>query len=185
LSDTERELFEEHFFDCPTCGADIKAAELVLSELEGRRAEEVAPVRVPWTQVLLDRLRPIQWVPAMAGLAMAGWFGGQNWQMRTAPAFVAQAGVVVKPAAKSAGGPVVAIPRGAARFTVVLDLPEALPEVHLEFRDRQGALKDSVRAANPGDRVSVVLSSANYSDGPYEVVVPGSGLRYNLQIQRN
>jgi hypothetical protein len=74
LSPTQREEYEEHYFDCAECAVDIKALttfadttrEVLRREREMQRAAELAPARGSW----LRWLQPVVAVPAMAALLL-------------------------------------------------------------------------------------------------------------------
>jgi hypothetical protein len=76
LSTTQRDEFEEHFFECPLCAADLRATHAFL---EAARAELAKPVatpqskpaapRVPWWKDLLPRFPVL--VPAALAASLA------------------------------------------------------------------------------------------------------------------
>ena len=74
LSADLRDEFEEHYFDCAECAADVKylatfvtASRLILQE--SPQAKAVAPAKSPETAGWFAWLRPIIAVPALAALA--------------------------------------------------------------------------------------------------------------------
>src|SRR5712692_5525570 len=74
LSRVQREEYEEHYFDCPECALELKAAaafvdtsrEVFKADKEGAAEREAAPVRGGW----FGWLRPIMAVPAFAALLL-------------------------------------------------------------------------------------------------------------------
>ncbi len=75
LSAVQREEYEEHYFDCPECAIDLKAAvafvdttrEVLRQEKASSSAKDPVPARGGW----FSWLRPIIAVPAFAALLLA------------------------------------------------------------------------------------------------------------------
>jgi hypothetical protein len=65
MSEDEQGIFEEHYFDCPVCAADVTAGTRMMIAGKGVAAEDpqtwnVVPVRVHW----------FQWFPAAAAASL-------------------------------------------------------------------------------------------------------------------
>lgn len=61
-----REAFEEHFFDCPACAADVLAATVFMDEASRQFEEHPAPIASPRAARVLPFLRPVLLIPALA-----------------------------------------------------------------------------------------------------------------------
>jgi len=79
LDSAAREEFEEHYFNCPQCAADVQAAASLIEEIENGALREPQPEPVPMPRPLqrwLAWLRPAVLVPVMA--TMLAVIGYQN-----------------------------------------------------------------------------------------------------------
>ncbi|HTX75193.1 MAG TPA: zf-HC2 domain-containing protein [Terracidiphilus sp.] len=78
LEDAHAQAFEEHYFDCPVCLAQVQAMQAVTAELRRN------PLSVPAKKVLAW---PVPWraLAAAAALLAAVWLG-YRWEFATPPA---------------------------------------------------------------------------------------------------
>jgi hypothetical protein len=198
LTPEAREAFEEHFFDCPDCALDLRAAAAFIDEAKVQLPSLVtaAPARSatipikhrvkrdPW----FSWLRPAFAVPAFAALLAV--IGYQN--LVTMPALRSEA----DQPRLLAFAPIHGATRGGAAVTVTADrrhgvsLPiDLTPQpgnpsfgsYSFDLIDAQGKTvwSGSIAAPAPGDsgrqRVSLALSGAMLHNGVYTVAVFGLG----------
>jgi Putative zinc-finger len=83
LSAAEADAFEEHYFDCLTCAADVRVG---MSLMEGGRRlvreEAVAPAPAPVVEIETRRRRGVRWIPAAAAAAVIALLGNVGVLMR-------------------------------------------------------------------------------------------------------
>jgi len=75
MTPQERDAFEEHYFGCPACTADVRDAMTIAAAL---RAEQ----RLPSNVVPMHRVSRAPWLAAAAMLAIAAVLGYQNVMLR-------------------------------------------------------------------------------------------------------
>lgn len=66
-----RDEFEEHYFSCGTCAAELKTAVAFASSVRQAFAQGFVPAPAWWTRIL----RPVVAVPVLASLLLAGGIG--------------------------------------------------------------------------------------------------------------
>src|SRR4051812_31648442 len=135
MSELERHQFEEHYFSCAECAADVRDGELMRGAAARavgapRGAATTVATHEPRTNVLpwRQRLRPAALVPFAAAAAFALMVGYQSMFVipRLQDGFAAQAvvPVVLRPAVRGSE-PVVRLGRDAAFASLEPDLTAA------------------------------------------------------------
>jgi hypothetical protein len=191
LPDELRDAFEDHFFECAECAADVRAAAIfadtsreIFAE-ENERVPEPSPVPSWWT-----RLRPLIAVPVLAGLLVAVYVGYRNLGPASHPGEVTVAAQLataanIQDAVKLSGGErrgaavaqVVRVRRGAA-FTLDFDFVPSSSSGSREFDSYLGKLQDAA-----GHVVLAVTLAGNLVNREVHVAVPANVVspgRYTL-----
>jgi len=186
LSGTERELFEEHFFNCAACASEIKAAEVLLRNLSPAHASAAVrnpqPSRWAW---LSGWMRPVQWAPVAASLAVSGWLGVSNHQLRNAPMAWMTTPALDAPS-RGAEGLTLVVPREAPFFTVSLDDPDPAESAVIDVAAADGRVIERATVSIRERKThSLVLASAKYPDGRYTIRRGGAGVLAQFELKRN
>ena len=198
LSPELRDAFEEHFFECPECAMDVRAAAVFLDEAKEQLPELTGPFSAPAgeRQRIVTAVKPEKKTPWWAGLlrpALAGpvfaaliaVVGYQNIvtlpglrmaasEMQLAPTVYLHTGT------RGAEAPVMVDAKQGIVLTV--DRPQAAGFTALEFSLSDGAGKlvaqGSVPAedANAGQvdgTLSLAIPGARVTDGAYTLAISG------------
>jgi hypothetical protein len=182
-----REEFEEHFFDCQECAADLRATEAFLDS--AREEFEAAPVAKPLPQAQKKSpfaflWRPAFIVPAFALLLLV--IAYQNTVVY--PKFIAEIAQLKTPeilpsismaGANSRGGelPSVTVPSGQT-FLLLVDIPtqDQFSSYTCSLESPSGAiaftLQVSVQQAK--DTVSIGVPAGDRNPGTYTLIVRGN-----------
>jgi hypothetical protein len=184
LAGTEREAFEEHFFDCEDCAADVKATAVLVDNV--REFLRVAPDR----KVAASRETPgflNWWRPAYSFAAIALLLftvGFQNFvqipQLRHESLTKAEAlpsfSLVAAGSRSAQGALEIAIPADTP-FGLYIDIPgdPNFTRYSADILTESGALKFSVpvSAEQARDTVQLLIPGALLSPGPYNLVIRG------------
>jgi hypothetical protein len=195
LSPELRDAFEEHFFDCPECAMDLRAAaafvdeaRVQLPELSGplsvpsassvSRGPQTAAKKEPWWSALW---RPVFATPVFATLLLI--VGYQN--LVTYPALrLAANEAVLSPtvylhAGTRAGGHTAIEVDRKQGIALVVDRPPQQDYTSYLFQlyDPQGKLALSLSASNDGQpadgTLSLAIPGAGLSDGAYTLAISG------------
>lgn len=199
LSPELRDAFEEHFFDCPECALDLRAAAAFVEEAKvqlpgltqmptakpAAKAARPAAVKKPWYGIFETMfLRPAFAAPAFAALlAVVGY---QN--LVTYPALRAEASqpylaptVFLHSGSRAAGTPTVVEVDRRQGAALLVDPPQQKGYALFlyELRDAQGTLADSLTVpaeeAGAESTMSFGIRSAGLRNGAYTLVVFGQG----------
>jgi hypothetical protein len=186
LPEDLREAYEEHFFDCAECAADIHAATLFASTSRDIFAEDqnhpaLAQDKSPGS--LWSRwLRPAFAAPLFAAVALALLAGYQN--LVTIPQLQANSAASVQvlrsfslAGADSRGSAVrVAIRRGES-FALTFDIPpgHVFAQYLCQLRDSSGrALRQvSISAEQANKSVELLLPAGMMLPGTYSIAIAG------------
>jgi hypothetical protein len=196
LSTSEREAFEEHYFGCPECAADVESAMALIANSRAVFREEpalgrsISPAGRPgWVSTwkdFLSGLRPRLALVAtsLASIVLGGLCLYQTLisipQLKEA-AYAANAAFVLPAfalAGRSRGDETtISISREARSFSVSFDIdPQAgYPEYRCSLRDSAGAVRFPLRTPAPagGQPVTISLPTRELQPGRYELVVDG------------
>jgi hypothetical protein len=198
LTPEAREAFEEHFFDCPDCALDLRAAAAFMDEAKVQLPAMIASApKQPSTGAVKPRAKRDQWfswlrpafaVPAFAALLLL--VGYQN--LVTMPALRSEA----DQPRLFAWTPLHGATRGGARTTITvdrkhgIDLPidltpqpdnPSFASYSFDLLDVQGKTvwTGSIAAPAAGEsgaeRISLEIPAAMLRNGAYTVAVSGVG----------
>jgi hypothetical protein len=183
LDDREKDEFEEHFFDCPECALDVRAASAFVEQSKTVLAEKPekadVPVHTPPQAGWLAWLRPAFAVPVFALLLMV--IGYQNLvtypQLKEAvnrPQVLPWRSINI--GTRGANTPVIAVPRGGS-FLLFVNIP---PDSHYsgyiaDLYNPEGTLEWSltIPATAAQDQYPVQVPGANRPAGNYTLAVRG------------
>jgi putative zinc finger protein len=180
LSPELREQFEEHFFDCPECAADVRAGALLLEQTNRIFAGEAAAPRgeVPAVAAAkpgwLAWLRPAFAAPALALLLAIVVY--QNWPTRQNPQVLQAAYVTIG----SRGGsvPTVSASQGQG-FLLRINVPQeqSYTSYFADIYGPEGKIRSSVNlpVSAGNDTYFVQMPGGIYNDGVYYVAIRGVG----------
>ena len=210
LSELESEMrdeFEEHYFDCPDCALDVRAAHQFLEESKLVLAEEAQPVLVratsrpePARQGWFAWLRPAFAAPALALLlAVAGYqnlvtYPGLRSELRRPQVLPA---VSVNVGTWGGGGTPTSIPEGQGLLLFVRIPPDgAYTRYTAELYNPAGKLEGSFTIVPTAgqDQWPVTVPRIDRAAGTYTMSVRGvtaggktkdlGSTSFQLQIQR-
>jgi hypothetical protein len=177
LSPEVREQYEEHFFACSECAADVRAGALFLEQSRAVFAAEAAasrrevPAVVPAKAGWFGWLRPAFAVPAMALLLAV--IAYQNWPSHQNPQVLQAAYVNIG----SRGGSVPAVSaRKGEGFLLRLNVPQqSYASYFADINTPGGKVLWSVRlpVSAGNDTYFVQVPNGNYNDGTYSVALRG------------
>jgi hypothetical protein len=184
LSGTDREAFEEHFFDCEDCAADVKATAILVDNVREalRTAPDLKKTASRETVGFLNWWRPAFSFAAVALLLIT--VGYQNLvqipQLRHESLTKAEAlpsFSLVSAGSRSAEGALeIAIPADRP-FGIYVDIPSdpSFTRYSADILTESGALKFSVpvSAEQTRDTVQLLIPGALLREGPYNLVVRG------------
>ena len=202
----ERELFEEHFFDCEICSMDVRAGAvfaantraLARDEARGRQTEKEAAPRRGWR----GWLQPA-WAPAFAMLLLAvvGYQSlvsiprlNREVASATAPR---QVGVTVL-SGQARGAPAPVEQTGREPLLLVFDLPPepVFEKYDVEILGASGSRVAELAVTAParGGSLHTLIPDGKMEPGKYTVVVRGRGSsgspanaevgRYSFELRR-
>jgi hypothetical protein len=186
LSQSQREAYEEHYFDCPECALDLKAAALFVDSarevLRQEARNEASKVAVPAAGGWFIWLKPIFAVPAFAVLLLA--LGYQNFvsipryknaAMQAAAPRVLPMFSLIAANTRSADSQAFQV-RPGERFGLYLDVPtDAVYSsylLRLEDPSGQSAILSTVSSAQ-AQKTQVVEVNPGSRSGAYQLVVLG------------
>jgi hypothetical protein len=179
-----RDAYEEHFFDCAECAADIKAATIFAETSREIFADEgprgAADMNKEYGSVWSRWLRPAFALPVFAALlAMLGYQnlvtipqlkGGSEASVQVLNSFPLAA-------ANSRGAAVhIAVRRGES-FALTFDIPPGknFPEYLCQLRDASGRVlrQISVTAEQANKSVELFIPAGMMLPGTYSIVIAG------------
>jgi hypothetical protein len=195
LSSSETAAFEEHYFTCPDCAADVESATALVENAKAVFQEEAAPDR--GRLVAQPTRRPSAWGNLLAAFrprfALATGFATVllgaicSYQAlvsipRLKEAAYSANSAFVLPAFALAGRArgdeaTISIPRDTRSFAVYFDLdPQAgYPEYRYVLKDAAGSVRFALRGHAPaaGQPVTVSVPTRELQPGRYDLVVNG------------
>ena len=184
LDPKARDEFEEHYFDCPDCAADVHAGSLFVEQSKAVLAERPAtpgrvPAAVPAKPGLFAWLRPAFAVPLMAMLlAVVGYQNLVTYPQLTrqlnSPHVLQWAPVNV--GTYGSEGPVITTGRGQGFLLFVRIPPDGVYSSYTaDLYNPAGKLEWSVAipASSTQDQWSVQVPGANREAGSYTLAVRG------------
>jgi anti-sigma factor RsiW len=194
LSTSEAEAFEQHYFGCAHCAADLESATALIANAQAVFRQEAAPVRrasarrsrVSAWKTFLAGLRPrfALATTALASIVLGGVCLYQTLVSipRLKQAAFASNTAFVLPAFALAGRArgdetTISIPRDARSFSVSFDIdPQAgYPEYRCYLKDRARSVRFPLRTRAPaaGEPITVSLPARELQPGRYDLVVDG------------
>lgn len=184
LAEPERDAFEEHFFDCEECAADVKATAILVDNvretLRTAPDQKKAPVRE--TAGFLSWWRPAYSFAAIALLLVT--VGYQNLvqipqlhnQALTKAEALPSFSLVVAGSRGAAGAQEVTVPANTP-FGLYVDIPSdpSFTRYSADILTQSGALKFSVpiSAEQTQNTVQLLIPGSLLSEGQYDLVVRG------------
>jgi Putative zinc-finger len=193
LSGSETEEFEQHYFACAECAADVAAGAVLQANARAVFQEDQVEPAVERPAVASGFWRrflaPFQATPAMAAtslatLALALVCSYQLFLLtpqlrREARDAYAAAALPSFPLAGRTRGdaPSISVPRDARFFSVSFDVdPAALyPEYRCDLKDSSGSIRFTVRVPPPppGQPISILFPARELKPGKYDLVLTG------------
>lgn len=184
LAGAEREAFEEHFFDCQDCAADVKTTAILVDNVREslRTSTKKAPSREARTVGFLSWWRPAYSFAAIALLLVT--VGYQNLaqipQLRHQALTNAEAlpsfSLVTAGSRGAAGAPELAVPAHKP-FGLYVDVASdpSFSRYSADILTSSGALKISVpiTSEQTRDTVQLLIPGSLLSDGQYDLVIRG------------
>ncbi|MGB8014041.1 MAG: zf-HC2 domain-containing protein [Terriglobales bacterium] len=183
LDPQQRDEFEEHFFDCPACALDVRAASMFVEQSKTLLAEDTgnAAVSVPASAPVgwFAWLRPGWAVPVMALLlAVIGYqnliVNPQLQDARSRPQLLPWASVYTR--TRGASTPVIAVPRGGS-FLLFVNIPPdgGYARYIAELYNPAGNLEWSltIPASSVQDQWPIQVPGTSREAGSYALAVRG------------
>lgn len=186
LSEEERDRFEEHFFTCPECAADVKALTAFLDDARTVLAREPVSQRIARAVRRLFDLswRPLPALPAAAALVLA--LGVAIYQSTvTVPSLRNELTMAQRPQATAwhfltvarSESPVVRVSPDTRMIGLTLSRSghEPYPYYSVDVRDASGATATSAVFPAPaaGDELQLLLPVSELRAGDYTLVLSG------------
>jgi hypothetical protein len=180
LSPELREQFEEHFFECPVCAADVRAGSLFLDQTKAVFAAEVVPPSRVAPVVASERpgwwawLRPAFAAPTLALLLAI--IAYQNWPSHQSPQALPAAYITIG----SRGGNVPSISASKGQgFLLRLTFPpeQSYSSYVADIYGPEGKKRSSVNVPVTAgtDTYFVHVPGGSYNDGVYSVAIRAVG----------
>jgi hypothetical protein len=182
-----RDEFEEHFFDCPECSADLRATEAFLAATQKELA--TAPISKPSPAIAKKSpfeflWRPVFALPAFALLLLAIAYQGAVIYPRQASEIAQLQAPRILPTLSLAGGnsrggetPAIAVPRHQP-FVLSVDIPtqDRFSSYTCLLYSPSGstAFRIHVSAQQAKDTVSISVPAADSETGSYTLAVQGN-----------
>jgi anti-sigma factor RsiW len=179
LSPELREQFEEHFFECPECAADMRAGSLFI---EHSKAILAADAAVPQQAIAASGtqkqswwawLRPAVAVPVIALLLAVVAY--QNWPSPRTPQVLPAAYLTI--GSRGASVPSISTPRDQGFLLRVGVPPEnGYFSYSAEIYAPDGKMLSSVKLPNSQDTDNyfIQVPPGSYNDGTYSVAIRGA-----------
>lgn len=186
LSEEARDQFEEHYFTCPACAADVKVLTELIDDARTVLAREPASRRITHAvKRLFDfSWRPLPALPAAAAVVLA--LGVAIYQSAvTVPDLRHELALAQRPQATSwhfltvaRGAPPVVLVSPDTRMiglTLSRSGHEAYPYYSVDVRDAGGASATSAVLPAPaaGDELQLLLPVSGLAPGAYTLVLSG------------
>jgi len=180
LSPELREEFEEHFFGCPECAADVRAGSLFLEETKAVFAAEAVAPRRELPTVASEKPGWLAWLrPAFAAPALAlllAMVAYQNWPSHQSPQALPAAYITIG----SRGGNVPSISASKGQgFLLRLTFPpeQSYSSYVADIYGPEGKKRSSVNVPVTAgtDTHFVHVPGGSYNDGVYSVAIRAVG----------
>jgi hypothetical protein len=178
LSPDLREEFEQHFFECPVCAADVRAGSLLLEQTKAVFAAEAVAPRREVPAVSSEKsgwwgwLRPAFAAPALALLLAI--IAYQNWPSHQNPQVLQAAYVNI--GSRSGNVPSISASKGHG-FLLRLSVPpgQSYSSYFADIYSPEGTIRSSVNlpVSAGTDTYFVQVPSGPYNDGVYSVAIRG------------
>ncbi len=182
MSVAERLSFEEHYFGCAECAADVEAGAILAANVRAVFREEENRVRTAegpsvrwfdwrWAAVALSGLLLLV---AYQELVRIPRIRSETAALRRPQTF---ATVFLKPVARS-GEQVVQVARGAPLVALSFDVPPGAAGNSFECRlSEAGRVRWTVQAPppGPGEPINVLIPAQAVAPGEYTLTLSGSG----------
>lgn len=197
MSDSERDAYEEHFFDCPECADEVRTAALFMDSARAVLAEK-RPAGVPVAGIvprrpepspvsLWDRLRPAFWpMPLGAAAALALLLGGPATYLALVKVPELQRARVEAEGLQAASSYFLTVSRGEppvvsvsgsqrmAGLRLSKSLARSFPYYFCEVRDKGGrVVLANVVPAPPAGELQILLPAGRLEPGAYVIAVAG------------
>ena len=197
LPPDERLAFEEHLFDCPTCGDLVRNGTIAIDNIKQVFREEPDRAiatgaeeerRAKWRSAWAGWFRPAALIPSLAALALAAVVCYQGLVYIPSierPEVLSDN--VIAPVTRGAG-PVISVDRSRPLFNLnfEVDSPRAYPRYTCEFQSqgRGTVLKmDSGKRQFASFTLSLLVPARVFPAGNYVMIVRPEG-EPNTEIQR-
>ena len=190
LPSTEREAFEQHFFECSECADDVYVGSMLVRGAQSvfREAPVMAarPIREETRNTWFSWLTFPARIPVAAAVALMTFTVYQNTMVLPGLRSVAAeserpqvvSSTVLVPASRSAMRSV-SVPASARSFDLSLQLPptNSAGSFNCELRDGAGnrLWKMPVSLPDQAESITVRVSAARLGAGIYEIVLRGTG----------
>ncbi|MDQ6758791.1 MAG: zf-HC2 domain-containing protein [Acidobacteriota bacterium] len=190
LTSPEAENFEEHFFSCTTCAADINLEHAFSENVKAvfreqpRPATELSakPARLGWREGLAARWSFASWAPLAATACLLAIVGFQNaltipkLRMEVAQVSSGEAPFPF-PLKLARGSEVITVPRSSFLFTPYFLLPGDAASGHficdIETAAGQPVKHFTVAAPPAGQPLALLLKRSDFPSGTYRLQVRG------------
>jgi len=180
MSEDEQNQFEEHYFCCTECAADVRAATHL--QQAGREffiaAAHERPARRSWWSF------PVL-IPSLASFALLGVviYQASNREFEGA----LPVAMVALTAPTRGAGDVARIPPGGPYFMVYFDLPPAPPstspyESTVTNASGKSVSVSEIVAPKPGEPANLLFKRSNFPSGPYRITVRDASKSVVLQL---
>jgi anti-sigma factor RsiW len=167
MTPEEREQFEEHYFGCAACAADVRDEMTIAATLRAENAHDnVVPIR---------RTSPVPWLAAAAMLAIVAFLGYQNAMLRArSPHDLPRVLHTVSLSQESRGGGEETVVGNASQpFGLFIDIPPRANATRyvVTIADSAGRARETVQVPREEARESVqlVVPGGLLSPGHYSV----------------
>jgi hypothetical protein len=180
LSPELREQFEEHFFECPECAADVRAGALLLEQSKAVFAAEASAPRGKVSAITTAKpgwwawLRPAFAAPALALLLAIIIY--QNWPSHRNPRVLQAAYVNIG----SRGGSASTVSASPGEgFLLRINMPpgQSYTSYVADIYGPEGKIRSSVNlpVSVGNDTYFIQVPGGIYNDGVYPVAIRGVG----------
>lgn len=201
MEEAERDAFETHYFTCPMCAEDLKAADVLVRNAASVFADGLTPA----SEALEETPRKLwggwsSWWPAalghpafamaLAALAIVPWVTGVPARRARGAADGPQAVPAAFLRAESRGDAVKLHAVGAGQFLLVLDVnaPEGATQLNAVLRNTGKGKEEVFPVPVPpaGDSLHILVPAASLPRGEYMLLLmaPASGSTPEVEVGR-
>lgn len=185
MTESEADSFERHFFECAVCSEELASGALLAENIRAVSEPESSPARAAAEQAATLRhaapkptpwwRRPLLAVPTLAAALLAAVTGYQAREIARLNQPQALAVFALRSETRGPGDRI-ALPAGASRFAVNIDLPDnSFPSYRCTLQTDSAAALFSVDspAPPPGAPLSLLISSRGMHSGVYTLRIQG------------